>query len=104
MEHLGRTHSRALQPGDRVFSGADSAGGFASALSATVSPLVLKGLLRTVEPLWWPSPSASRAPVRRDSAAKPLPELGLGVDADGADGADGRDPLFSGSADNRIVI
>ena len=44
LESLGRAHSRVLQPGAPVFSGADWGGGFASAPSAAVPRIGFQGV------------------------------------------------------------
>src|SRR5262245_34024033 len=86
LENFGGAHSRALQPGAPVFSGADWGGGFASASSAAVPALAFNGLARKVAPLPLPLPSAWPATVRRSGASKPLVVLGSDLDVDGADG------------------
>src|SRR5262249_29895029 len=104
LESLGRGHSRVLQPGAPVFSGADWGGGFASAPSAAVPALFFHGLVRTGGAMPLPLPSASRATVRIDRAANSLVRLDFGMGADDADGADGSAPGFSGVEKVWIVV
>jgi hypothetical protein len=70
--------------------------------SAAVPVCVFNGLAQTVGALPPPLlasalPSALLATVRRVAAAKPLTELGFGIDADDADAADGCAPAFLGA-------
>src|SRR4051794_33667789 len=86
-QRFGGAHNLALQIG---FCGADWAGSFASAPSATVSALNFNVLVRTVGSGSSVLPSASLATVRGSGSSKPLAGLGFSTGADDADGVDGR--------------